>query len=180
MTKRSILLLFLLAFGYRIAAAQTRRPPNLEFQDLKGTRHKLADLRGSIAVVNYWATWCVPCREELPMLSKLMQKYAGAGVRFIAISADDDPTARKQRAKLDQFLEVQKPAMDIWLGADLDVLERCGLGQVLPATMVLNINGEVIARVEGQAREEDLTAPIEWLLHPGTNPKPSAALIKRY
>ncbi len=180
MAMRSLLLLTLLAIGCPIAAAQVRRPPNLEFQDLRGTKHRLADLRGSVAVVNYWATWCVPCREELPMLSKLMQKYAGVGVRFIAISADDDPIAHKQRAKIDQFLDAERPAMDIWLGADLDALERCGLGQVLPATMVLNANGEVIARIEGRAREEDLVAPIEWLLNPEQSPTAPPALVKRY
>ena len=114
------------------------------------------------------------------MLSKLAQKYSGAGVRFIAISVDEDPSARKQRTKIDQFLTEQKLAMDIWLGADLDALERCGLGQVLPATMVLNADGQVVARIEGEAREEDLVTPIEWLLNPGARSPPPPALVKRY
>lgn len=162
-----------------LGAAQPKRAPNLGFQSLTGSKVKIADLKGSIAVVNFWATWCVPCRQELPMLSRLTERYAARKVRFVAVSADEDPTSRKQRAKIDQFLSEQKPAMEIWLGADLDSLERAGLGNVLPGTMILDADGQVIARVEGQAHEEDITGPLDWLLS-GEQRSAPAPVIKRY
>src|ERR1700738_11211 len=58
-----------------VCAAQAKRVPNLEFKDLAGNKHKLATLKGSIAVISFWATWCTPCREELPRLSELTQQY---------------------------------------------------------------------------------------------------------
>ena len=132
--------------------AQTKRVSNLEFKNLQGATEKIGDLHGSVTVINFWATFCGPCREEMPMLSKLTQEYAVKKVRFIAISADESPESKKNRAKIDQFLDTQKPAMEIWLGADLDTLDRLQLGNVLPATIILDENGEVISRIMGEAQ----------------------------
>ena len=162
-----------------IPAAEAKRAPNLEFKNLAGQTQKIADLRGSVTVVNFWATWCGPCREELPLLSKLHQEYAEKKVRFIAISADEDPDKPKNRAKIDLFLSQQHPDMEVWLGADLDMLDRLALGNVLPATVILDEQGEVIARVMGQAHEEDIKVPLEWLLSGKSGPAP-AAVTKRY
>jgi thiol-disulfide isomerase/thioredoxin len=159
--------------------AQAKRTPNLEFKTLTGNSQKLSDLRGSITVVNFWATWCGPCQEELPLLSKLTQEYAGKKVRFIAISADAATDSSKGRAKIDSFLSHKNLAMEVWVGADVDMLERLGLGNVLPATMVLDEQGEIIARVMGQAHEEDLRVPLDWLLNGKSGTAPQAA-TKRY
>jgi thiol-disulfide isomerase/thioredoxin len=150
--------------------AQAKRAPNLELKDLKGNPHKLAELRGSIVVLNFWATWCGPCREELPLLSRLSQQYAGKKVLFIAASADEP----KDRAKIDKFLSSQQLDLDVWVGADLDMLQSAGLGNELPATMVLDDQGEVVARILGQAREEDVKAPVDWLLSGKAGPPPPA------
>jgi thiol-disulfide isomerase/thioredoxin len=164
---------------YLASAAGARRAPNLEFKSLSGVTEKFADLHGSITVINFWATWCGPCREELPLLSKLSEEYKAKKVRFIAISADDDPGNAKNRAKIEQFLNAQKPAMEVWVGADLDMLGRLGLGNMLPATVVLDEQGEVIAKVMGQAHEEDVRKPLDWLLNGKSGDAPAAA-IKRY
>jgi len=155
--------------------AQAKRAPNLELKGLAGKTEKIADLRGSIAVVNFWATWCGPCREELPMLSKLETEYGPRKVRFIAISADEE----KDRKKVDAFLSKNPLGMDVWLGADLDMLERAGLGNELPATMILDDQGEVVARILGQAREEDLRRPLDWLLSGKNGPAPTP-VVKHY
>jgi thiol-disulfide isomerase/thioredoxin len=155
--------------------AHAKRAPNLEFKDRAGTTHKLADLHGSIVVLNFWATWCGPCRQELPLLSTLSQQYAGKNVRFIAASANEE----KDRAKVDEFLKQNPLAFDVWLGADLDMLDRAALGNVLPATLILDDQGEIVARIMGQAHEEDLTAPLNWLLNGKTGSAPPAS-VKRY
>src|ERR1700757_3691801 len=84
-----------------VTAAYAKRAPSLELKDLSGHSQKLAALRGQIVVVNFWATWCGPCQEELPRLSKLAQSYSGKNVRFIAVSID----AAKDRAKIQPALE---------------------------------------------------------------------------
>ncbi len=172
-------MLLVFRIGCTFAAAESRHLPNLTFENLTGSKEKIGDLRGSIAVVNFWATWCAPCRQELPMLSRLSQQFAGKKVRFVAISIDENPASRKQRTKIDQFLSEEKPAMEIWLGGDLDSLERCGLGDVVPGTIILDSDGQVVSRVEGQAHEEDITDAVEWILNGEGGPAPQA-VVKRY
>jgi thiol-disulfide isomerase/thioredoxin len=162
-----------------IPMAEAKRAPNLEFKSLTGQTQKVADLRGSVTVINFWATWCGPCMEELPLLSRLSQDYAGRKVRFVAISADEAPDNPKTRAKIDQFLSHQKLTMEVWLGADLDMLDRLNLGNILPATVILDEQGEVIARVMGEAHEDDVKAPLDWLLNGRTGAAPPA-VTKRY
>jgi len=173
--RAATLILILLA----VPVAQGKRLPNLEFKSLAGQTEKLADLRGSITVVNFWATWCAPCRAELPLLSKLSKQYADRKVRFVAISADEEPENKKNRAKIDLFLSRQNLGIDVWLGADLDMLDRLQLGNVLPATLILDEQGEVVTRVIGEAHEEDVKGPLDWLLNGRTGPAP-AAVTKRY
>lgn len=151
-----------------VPAAQAKRAPNLELKDLSGKTQKVADLRGSIAVINFWATWCGPCREELPLLSRLTKEYSGKKIRFIAVSADDS----KKRAAVDQFLTANPLSMEVWLGADLDMLDRAQLGNELPATLILDEQGEIVARVLGEAREQDIRAPLDWLLNGKSGPAP--------
>jgi thiol-disulfide isomerase/thioredoxin len=165
------------------AAAQAKRAPNLEFQDMAGNTHKIAELRGSIVVFNFWATWCGPCREELPLLARLSQEYGQKfgpkKIRFIAASADD----LHDRAKVGKFWSSQQfdlhNNLDAWLGADLDMLDSAALGNFLPATMILDEQGEVITRIEGQGRESDIRAALDWLLNGRQGPAP-AALVKRF
>ena len=69
--------------------------------------------------------------------------------------------------------------MEVWVGADLDMLESAGLGNELPATMILDEKGEIVARVLGQAHVEDIRDPLEWLLGERQGPVP-VAITKRY
>lgn len=153
----------------------SKRPPNLELKNLSGKTTKVSDLRGSIAVINFWATWCAPCQEELPLLVKLEKEYARKNVRFVAVSADE----AKNRAKLDRFVSAHQIGMEIWVGADLDMLERARLGNELPATLILDEQGEVVARILGEAREEEIRHPLDWLLSGRSGLAPDA-LVKHY
>jgi len=164
-----------LLFCCLIPVAQAKRPPNLSLKDLKGNKQSISSLRGSIVVLNFWATWCGPCREELPLLSRLSEEYSAKKVRFVATSVD----VAKDRPQVDEFLKHFSIAFDVWVGADMDTLEDAGLGNVLPITLILDEQGEIIARVQGQAREEDIRKPLEWLLSGKDGPAPEA-LTKRY
>ena len=174
MMRRSRIFAALLLLGI-LPAAFAKRAPNFELKDLAGNSHRLAELRGSIVVFNFWATWCGPCRAELPMLSALSHEYSARNVRFIAASAN----AAKDRDKIEPFLRANSIGLDVWTGADLDMLERAGLGNVLPGTLILDERGEIVARIMGQAREQDIRQPLDWLLSGKTGVAP-AGLTKRY
>jgi thiol-disulfide isomerase/thioredoxin len=167
-------LLILALAGFALTAV-AKPIPDLKFQDLAGHTQKLSSLRGSITVISFWATWCAPCQEELPRLSALKQQYAEKGVRFLAISADES----KDRAKIQPFFQKQNITLDVWVGADIDTLDRLSLGNELPATLILDKDGTPIGRILGEARDADVTGYLDWLLSDRTSPAPPPQ-IKRY
>lgn len=157
------------------ACAWARPVPNLEFKDLAGHTERLRSLQGKIAVVNFWATWCAPCRAELPMLSRLNAEYASRGVEFVEISVD----SRKDWSKIAPFMKQQHLEMPVWVGADLGTLNRLGFGNVVPATLVLDEKGDLVGRIEGEARSGDVQVYLDWLLG-GRRGKAPRKTIKRY
>jgi thiol-disulfide isomerase/thioredoxin len=163
------------ALAMLAAIASAESAPKLSLKDLSGGTQKLSSLRGKIVVLNFWATWCEPCQEELPRLAKLAQAYAGKNVQFVAVSID----AAKDREKIQPLLHRLNVDLEVWTGADLETLEKFGLGNVVPGTMVIDEKGQVVARVMGEARDEDVRAPLDWLLQGRVGPMP-AALHKRY
>jgi len=164
-----------LCFAFCLSPAYAKRAPNLGLKDLQGNSQKLASLRGQIVVVNFWATWCGPCQEELPRLAKLAQSYDGKNVRFIAVSID----AAKDRAKIQPALEKANVTLETWVGANTDTLASFGLGEIVPGTAIVDEHGEIIARVMGEAHEEDVRTAVDWLLSNRSGPAP-AAVTKRY
>jgi thiol-disulfide isomerase/thioredoxin len=152
-----------------------KRAPDPAFKALDGQTRKLSSLRGQVVVVNFWATWCGPCQEELPRLTQLAAGYAGKPVRFALISID----AVKDRAKIPAVLERLHVSLESWVNADTDTMDGFGLGDIVPGTVILDEKGEVVARIMGEAREEDVRGAVDWLLGGRTGPAP-AALTKRY
>jgi thiol-disulfide isomerase/thioredoxin len=166
-----------LALVLAIAAVSlaAKRAPDPEFKTLGGQSRKLSALHGQIVVVNFWATWCAPCQEELPRLSQLAASYAGKPVSFVFISIDEP----KNRAKIPATLARLHVALDSWVNADTDTLDRFGLGNIVPCTMVLDEDGAIVARVMGEAKEDDVHQAVDWLLGGKTGTAPPA-LTKHY
>ena len=148
-----------------IAAAQNT---DLSLKDLSGRQVSLSEYRGKIVVLNFWATWCKPCREEMPILVSLHHRYRERGVQFVAASADDETT----RKKVPDFARRLKIKFPVWVGATTDDMERLGLGDALPATVVIDRNGAVAGRILGMVSNADLQKRIEWLLGDRQTPPP--------
>lgn len=158
-----------------LGSAQAKRAQNFEAKDLSGQAQKLSKLRGQIVVLSFWATWCGPCEEELPRLSQLSQQYAGKPVQFVAASIDDP----KDRRKIQPFLAKNNIALNVWVGADSGILQDFGLGEIVPGTVVIDKQGEIVGRIIGEARDEDVRSRVDWLLNGRRDPAPEA-LTKRY
>jgi thiol-disulfide isomerase/thioredoxin len=155
--------------------APAKAVPELKLKDLDGHPQKLSALRGSIVVISFWATWCAPCQEELPRLSRLSEGYSGKPVKFIAVSIDEP----KDRPKIAPFLARQAIHLDVWQGASTETMARVGLGVIVPSTLILDEQGEAVTRIEGEAREEDVSSRVDWLLSGKAGPAPETKL-KRY
>lgn len=166
------LLLSLVCFPALVCA---KRVPDPTFKTLDGQSHKLSTLRGQTIVLNFWATWCGPCQEELPRLSQIAASYSGKPVSFVFISIDDP----KDRSKIPVTLTKLHIDFSTWVGADTDTLASFGLGNIVPGTLILDDTGQPVARIMGEAREEDVRKPVDWLLN-GRKGDPPQPLTKRY
>jgi len=117
--------------------------PSLALRDLQGAPHKLEDYRGKPVVLNFWATWCVPCAAEMPLLSEMQQHYKGR-VLFIAVSIDDDD----MKPEIAAFVKKHKTdALAVMMGATLDSLQDFGMAQVMPGTVFIDAEGNIVDRV---------------------------------
>ena len=163
---RCAALSFALQSGWTTAPAQGTPTT---FKALNGSVHDLQELRGHPAVVNFWATWCGPCKEEMPRLQKLADAYAARGVTFVAISLD----APETQDKIQTVAAKRGLRMPVWTGATDQTLAGLELGVLVPATLVLDEHGVIVGRIEGEMRDKDVQSRLDWLLggRQGKQPK---------
>jgi len=121
---------------------------NSPFKTLDGAPISTADWKGKVVVLNYWATWCVPCRSEIPGFNRMQQELSSQGVQVVGISMDEDgaPVVR-------EFLKQNPMRYTVGLGSG-------SLDSALPVTVVLDRNGNTVQRFEGLAKPEEIRAAI--------------------
>lgn len=104
----------------------------------------LADFKGKILVLNFWATWCAPCIEEMPSLNRLAERYAGKGLEIVAISVDEDPDAYRDFLAKNQiqFLTLRDPSRRI--------SEHYGTFK-LPESYIISREGRLLNKIIGAA-----------------------------
>lgn len=111
--------------------------PELSLTDLQGTSHSLADYRGQVVLVNLWATWCPPCKEEMPILEAYYNKYVDQGFKIIAIN-DGDP-----RTDVQQFVQDYQLTFPVWLDPTYIATEQAFKTLNLPSSYVIDREGTV-------------------------------------
>ena len=168
----------LLVFGSALllAASCMAKDPSravLVLKDASGERVRLSDYRGKLVVLNFWATWCGPCRHEMPVLVEMEKEYSSRGVVFVGASLDDERTSRQ----IPDFLANYRVKFPVWYGATGDDVARLGLGVAAPDTAFLDPEGQIVARVLGQIRRDEIKERLDWLLGDRTGPAPEA-LVK--
>ena len=147
-------------------------PAELNLTDLEGKKVHLKDYRGKVVVVNFWATWCGPCKHEMPMFVSVEKEWTPKGIVFIAASLDDKSTAKNIPAFLKQY-GVDSP---VWKGASLDDLDRLEMGNAVPDTAFIGEDGAVLFRVQGEIKRSELIERLEWLSGDRKGPAPQALL----
>jgi len=144
----------------REAAAPTASAPEIspgaiwaaQFRDTRGAARSLAEFQGQVVVVNFWATWCAPCREEMPGFVRLQERWKDRGVRFVGLS-DEDP------AKVERFAAEFAVNYPLWVGAETAGALSKRLGNrlgVLPHTVILDPSGRPVDGRVGPYLERDL------------------------
>ena len=134
----------------------------LALKDLTGADQSLAGYRGRVVVLNFWATWCEPCKKEMPDLSSIQNEYAALGVQVIGAASD----SAAESAKVLKFIREFKVNFPVWVGATTDDMERFGVGTVLPATVIIDKDGKIVWREIGIIKADILKKELDKLLLP--------------
>ena len=121
--------------------------------DLAGTEHRLSDYQGQVLIVNFWASWCVPCREEIPAMNRANALLKENNVQMLAINYGEDSST-----VLD-FLQQTPIEFTVLLDTDNRISKAWDI-KVMPTTLILNSRGKIIERVLGP-RDWDSPAMIE-------------------
>ncbi|HEX2269760.1 MAG TPA: TlpA disulfide reductase family protein [Pyrinomonadaceae bacterium] len=136
------------------------RQVDLLLKDLSGVEQSLAALKGRIVILNFWATYCIPCRKEMPDLAAIQNDFAPFGVQVIGVNTDD----AEDRKKVLQFVRETKVNFPVWVDGSTTHMMRFGLGGALPGTVVIGKDGRVTKVISGVVDPVALRKDIEALL----------------
>ena len=117
--------------------------PRFSLRNLKGNLEGLDDHSGKVVVVNFWATWCVPCVKEMPSFENLYRRYRSQGLTLLAVSLD-----KGDSTKVQEFADKHKLSFPILLDTK-GVAEKLYPSFSIPFTYVIDKQGRVVARVDG-------------------------------
>ena len=140
-------------------AEKARAVPEISFSDMSGTPHTLAEFKGQVVLLEFWASWCIPCRKGVPFLNDVEAKHAAEGLRVVALTmeTDDDAVRSFVAANPARFLVGRDPT-----ARSAETLEVAAM----PTTFLLDRTGSIVARYEGggETAHEQALKGVEALL----------------
>lgn len=152
------------------------RAPDFTLSSLDGRKVKLSDFRGKAVLLNFWATWCPPCRVEMPWFEDLQRQYAKDGLVVLGVAMDDSEPA--SIAKFASELGVNYPVL---LGTD-QVSDDYGDVQYLPTTFYISRDGVIVDKMTGLLDRKDIEAAVRKTLNypaaPAVGPQQNQARVE--
>ena len=163
LSNRSILFAAItIVFSSAGVLGQERVSPQFALKDLNGRTVQLSTYRGKVVLINFWATWCPPCRAEMPDLVRLQREHAGEGLRIIGITYPPETKTRVRR-----FARSLKVNYPIILGTR-QIRARFSSEETLPLTVVIDRDGKLNDIISGILLPEEFVEKIKPLLMKNT------------
>jgi thiol-disulfide isomerase/thioredoxin len=158
----SVLKKLFIVIVFCVISAGCSQDKNATFYDNKGNQIQLSKLQGKWVILNFWASWCPSCREEVPMFNRLNKKIAGSSILLYGIEAEnlspDDQDTAIQKVGMEYPVLRQDPS-DSW------GIERI---EVIPTTVIINPRGKVVATYKGVMDGDKLLKDISALQNEDT------------
>ena len=159
MKKIITLLVLAISIGFLVSAsAQQQKAPNFSLKSADGKTYQLSQLKGKVVIVNFWATWCGPCRREIPDFIEAYKKYKNQGLEIIGVSVDEDGWT-----KVKPFVTENKINYPVVL-MDSKIVSDYGNFNAIPTTFVVDKNGNIVDTHTGVMTMSQLESKIQPLL----------------
>lgn len=170
------LLLILAGVGYNLlsqkvkpqqttsaASSQTSKTsaPNFTVQDVNKNKVSLSDFQGKPVVLNFWASWCPPCKAEMPDYEKMYRQYSSQGVVFIMVNMTDGN--RETTATANQFLKQSKYTFTAYFDVDSSAANTYGISSI-PDSIFIDKNGNIVNAYEGMIDAATMKKNIEAIM----------------
>tara|TARA_B100000963_G_scaffold361482_1_gene397149 strand:- start:1666 stop:2145 length:480 start_codon:yes stop_codon:yes gene_type:complete len=136
---------------------ELKKYDTLTFLDIKNTQLDLKDFQGKLILLNFWATWCAPCKEEMPSLDSLITQKNLNNLKIFPINVGQDNIDKA----LNFFEDLQIKNLEIYFDSPITLAKKFGL-RGIPTSILINKNGEEFARIIGSIDFKDEKF-IEWL-----------------
>lgn len=153
-----VVLLLLVALPSTGSGQEVRKAPSLVLKDLQGRTVRLSDYKGKVVLINFWATWCPPCRAEIPDLVKIQREYKDQGLRVIGITYPPEKLEEVRR-----FIREFRLNYPVALGTK-ETKALFDQGETLPITVVIDREGNIRELIEGILLPEEFEQKIKPLL----------------
>jgi thiol-disulfide isomerase/thioredoxin len=147
--------------------------PAFTLQDLRGNKVSLADYKGKAVLVNFWATWCGPCKLETPWIVQLRDRYASQGFEVLGIDSEGDDLPdtdkaglAKQKSAVAEFVQQEHMPYPVLLGGDSLEKPYGGL-DAMPTSFYVDRNGTIVAAQMGISSKDDMEAKIRKIVGAG-------------
>jgi peroxiredoxin len=140
-----------------------KRAPDFSLRSVEGKKVSLSDYKGKAVLINFWATWCAPCKIEMPWLVALRKQYASQGFEILGVSEDDADTPRTKLAKFGQEEGLNYPLL---VGDDA-VSRKYGGVEFLPTSYFVGRDGKIVAETAGLVSKDEVEAGIKKALATG-------------
>lgn len=144
--------------------------PSFTLQDLSGKKISLENYKGKAVMINFWATWCGPCKIETPWLVELRNEYASRGFEILGISAEDDDLAdndvkgwAKDKAAIASFVKQEHMSYPVLINGD-SISNTYGGLEAMPTSFFVDRTGKVVAVQLGITSKDDMAAKIQKTL----------------
>jgi len=141
-----------------ISDVQARKglAPNFTWQDAKGKPASFDQFHKKVTVLNFWATWCGPCRREIPDLEAIHKEYGNKGVQVIGVSLDQGPAIKEDVKK---FVDDYKMTYPVVIDNG-DLQQMYGNIRAIPTTFIIDKDGKIVERLIGMRSKEDFLKSI--------------------